>query len=119
MKYLKKPDGTIEQFEDERLYAYNLDRQIAEQKGEDFGSIYDSESLPDEDKVKLKLMTQKELDAKILKADNEKKISEARQYLSATDYKIIKEWEIGEICSVDIKAKREECRKIINDLQGA
>lgn len=119
MKYLKKTDGTIEQFQDERLQAYDLDRQIAEQKGEDFGTIYNEESLPDEDKVKLKLMTQKELDAKILKAENEKKIFEARQYLAETDYKIIKEFEVGELCSAEVKAKREECRKIINDLQGA
>jgi hypothetical protein len=54
-----------------------------------------------------------------LKAENEKKIFEARQYLADTDYKIIKEFEIGELCPAEVKAKREECRKIINDLQGA
>jgi hypothetical protein len=53
------------------------------------------------------------------KIENEKKISEARQYLLDTDYKIIKEFEVGELCPAEVKAKREECRKIINDLQGA
>jgi len=116
MIYLKKPDGTIEQFEDDMRRALDLDKEI---QGESFGEIYESESLPDEDKVKLKLMTQKELDAKLLKADNEKKVYEARQYLLDTDYKIIKEYEIGELCPAEVKSKREECRKIINDLQGA
>lgn len=116
MIYLKKADGTIQQFEDNMRHALNLDREI---QGEDFGVIYDENSLPDDDKVKLGIITQKELDAIVLKADNEKKISEARQYLTATDYKIIKEFEVGELCPAEVKSKREECRKIINELEGA
>ncbi|PKL17865.1 MAG: hypothetical protein CVV49_08795 [Spirochaetae bacterium HGW-Spirochaetae-5] len=116
MIYLKKPVGTIHQFEDDMRQALNIDKEI---QGESFGEIYTEESLPDEDKISLGLMTQKELDAKILKASNEKKIYEARQYLAETDYKIIKEMETGEKCPEDILVKRTECRKIINDLQGA
>jgi len=59
--YVKKIDGKIEQFEDGLRQAIDLDRQI---QGEDFGSIYDTGSLPDEDKLSLGLITQKEIDDK-------------------------------------------------------
>jgi hypothetical protein len=52
-----------------------------------------------------------------LKSENEKKLNDALRYLSDTDYKIIKEMELGEKCPVDVLNKRAECRKIINDLQ--
>ena len=60
MIYLKKPDGTIQQFEsddDQQMrQALNIDKQLAAQKGEVFGNVYDADSLPDEDKVSLGLM---------------------------------------------------------------
>ena len=97
MKYLKRPDGTIEQFEDERFNAYNLDRQIAEQKGEDFGVIYDVESLPDEDKVKLGFLT-------------------LVKYTS--DYKISKISELSNQCKIERSAILDDV-KIMNVLSGA
>lgn len=120
MIYLKKPDGTIQQIETEdeqqMRQALNIDKQLAAQKGEDFGEVYDADSLPDEDKVKLGLMTKTELDAKNLAAENAKKVCEARQYLADTDYKIIKQAELGEKCPADVLAKRAECRAVINKL---
>ena len=72
MIYHKKPDGTIEQIETtdeenriQKIQAYNLDKQLSEQRGIEFGTIYnDADSLPDEDKITLGIMTQKEYDAK-------------------------------------------------------
>ena len=72
MIYLKKPDGTIQQIETEdeqqMQQALDIDKQLAAQKGEDFGEIYNADSLPDEDKVRLGLMTQNELFIKIKSA---------------------------------------------------
>ena len=120
MIYLKKPDGTIQKFEsddDKQMrQALNIDKQLAAQKGEEFGEVYDADSLPDEDKVKVGLMTKKALDAKNLAAENAKKVWEARQYLADTDYKIIKQAELGEKCPADVLAKRAECRDVINKL---
>lgn len=121
MIYLKKPDGTIQKFEsddDKQMrQALNIDKQLAAQKGEEFGEVYDADSLPDEDKVKLGIMTKTELDAKNLAAENAKKVWEARQYLADTDYKIIKQAELGEKCPEDVLAKRAECRTIINEVE--
>lgn len=121
MIYLKKPDGTIQKFEsddDKQMrQALNIDKQLAAQKGEEFDEVYDADSLPDEDKVKLGIMTKTELDAKILAAENAKKVWEARQYLADTDYKIIKQAELGEKCPEDVLAKRAECRTIINEVE--
>lgn len=72
MIYLKKPDGTIQQIETEdeqrMRQALQIDKQLAAQKGEEFGEVYDADSLPDEDKVRLGLMTQNELLIKIKSA---------------------------------------------------
>lgn len=72
MIYLKKPDGTIKQYEAEdeqqMRQALNIDKQLAAQKGEDFGEVYDADSLPDADKVKLGLMTENEMFIKIKSA---------------------------------------------------
>ena len=69
MIYLKKPDGTIQKFEsddDQQMRrALNIDKQLAAQKGDEFGEVYDADSLPDEDKVKVGLMTENEIFIKI------------------------------------------------------
>jgi len=61
MIYVKKPDGTIEQYEDDMNRALQIDKELYKQQGNDFGEIYTENSLPDEDKVKLKLLTESEL----------------------------------------------------------
>lgn len=79
MIYHKKSDGNIEQIETteenkaDKIRAYNLDKQLAEQQGREFGTIYnDAESLPDEDKIKVGLMSQAEYNAKQAEAENAK-----------------------------------------------
>lgn len=79
MIYHKKPDGTIieigttEENKADIIRAYNLDKELTEQQGREFGTIYNNtESLPDEDKVKLGLMTQAEYKAKQTEAENAK-----------------------------------------------
>jgi hypothetical protein len=61
MIYVKKPDGTIEQFEDDMMRYLNIDKEI---QGESYGTMYTEDSLPDEDKLSLGLITQKEIDDK-------------------------------------------------------
>lgn len=60
MIYVKKPDGTIIQHDtkdaQQMRQALQIDQQLAAQKGEEFGNIYDADSLPDEDKVRLGLI---------------------------------------------------------------
>ena len=60
--YLKKPDGKIEQYDDNMMRFLHIDRET---QGESFGIIYTESELPDEEKLKLGLITQKEIDDKI------------------------------------------------------
>lgn len=122
MIYHKKPDGSIEQIETteenktDMLRAYNLDKELAEQRGQEFGTIYnDTKSLPDEDMVALGLITQDELTRKNIDIKNRQKIDEARKYLLDTNYKIINEFETGIVCPEEIKKERERCREIIRN----
>jgi hypothetical protein len=96
--YHKKPDGSIEQIEvmedtkSQILHMYNLEKQLQEQRGEDFGIIYhDADSLPDEDKVTVGLMTQKEYDAKQIEAENAKIKGELYE-LDIKSIRSIREW---------------------------
>ena len=77
--YHKKPDGSIEQIEvteenkAEKLRMYNLEKQLQEQRGKDFGTLYnDADSLPDEDKIKVGIITQKEYAAKQIEIEKQK-----------------------------------------------
>jgi len=64
-------------------------------------------------------LTEEEHAAYILKQQQDlQTIIDSRKYLSDTDYKLIKEMETGEKCPDDVLLRREECRRIINDLQG-
>jgi len=81
--YLKKPDGTIEQYKDELMQALRLD---TETQGESFGTIYTADSLPDEDKLALGLITQKDIDDKI----KQNRIAEIKSELSYIDYQTIR-----------------------------
>ena len=58
MIYLKKPDGTIEQYEDRIRPLLEIDIKV---QGESFGVLYTADTLPDEDKIKLKLTTESEI----------------------------------------------------------
>jgi hypothetical protein len=64
-------------------------------------------------------LSEEEHAAYILKQQQDlQTIIDSQQYLSDTDYKIIKEMETGEKCPEEVMLKRAECRTIINDLQG-
>ena len=81
--YLKKPDGTIEQFKDELMQALRID---TETQGETFGIIYTADSLPDEDKLALGLITQKDIDGKI----KQNRIAEIKGLLSNIDMQTVR-----------------------------
>lgn len=96
--YHKKPDGSIEQIEvteenkAEKLRMYNLEKQLQEQRGNDFGTLYnDADSLPDEDKIKVGIMTQKEYAAKQIEAENAKIKGELYE-LDIKSIRSIREW---------------------------
>ena len=96
--YHKKPDGSIEQIEvteenkAEKLRMYNLEKQLQEQRGKDFGTLYnDADSLPDEDKIKVGIITQKEYAAKQIEAENAKIKGELYE-LDIKSIRSIREW---------------------------
>ena len=81
--YLKKPDGTIEQYKDELMQALRID---TETQGESFGIIYTADSLPDEDKLALGLITQKDIDDKV----KQNRIAEIKGLLSNIDTQTVR-----------------------------
>ena len=83
MIYLKKPNGTIEQYKDEQMQALRID---TETQGESFGTIYTADSLPDEDKLALGLITQKDIDDKV----KQNRIAEIKSELSHIDSQTIR-----------------------------
>ena len=96
--YHKKTDGSIEQIEvteenkAEKLHMYNLEKQLQEQRGKDFGTLYnDADSLPNKDKIKVGIMTQKEYDAKQIEAENAKIKGELYE-LDIKSIRSIREW---------------------------
>ena len=86
MIYLKKPDGTIEQYEDDMKRALQIDKELYKQQGNDFGTIYTVDSLPDEDKLALGLITQKDIDDKV----RQNRIAEIKFELSHIDSQTIR-----------------------------
>lgn len=81
--YLKKPNGTIEQYKDELMQALRID---TETQGKSFGTIYTADSLPDEDKLALGLITQKDIDDKV----KQNRIAEIKGLLSNIDTQTIR-----------------------------
>lgn len=81
--YLKKPDGTIEQYDDNMMRFLHIDRET---QGESFGTIYTADSLPDEDKLVLGLITQKDIDDKV----KQNRIAEIKGLLSNIDTQTVR-----------------------------
>lgn len=81
--YLKKPDGTIEQYDDNMMRFLHIDRET---QGESFGTIYTADSLPDEDKLALGLITQKDIDDKV----KQNRIAEIKGLLSNIDTQTVR-----------------------------
>ena len=86
MIYVKKPNGTIEQYEDDMKRALQIDKELYKQQGKDFGEIYTADSLPDEDKLALGLITQKDIDDKV----RQNRIAEIKSELSHIDSQTIR-----------------------------
>lgn len=109
--YLKKTDGSIEQFEDSLRQALNIDKEI---QGESFGIIYDAESLPDEDKLKLGLITAKE----VFDKQKEAKISEIK---AAFGNEFVSGHFLSEALQIEVDYRRcgSEYGDDKNDLQNA
>jgi len=114
MIYVKKADGTFDQYEDKKYSALKKDKSMAEMQGNEFGEILKESQLSLDDKVFLKILTKPAAKKIIAEQEKQTAIAEARQYLNSTDYKIIKEFEGVEDCSEEIKTKRQKCRDIIN-----
>jgi hypothetical protein len=76
MIYLKKINGTIEQHPDELRPLIEVDIRV---QGESFGTLYTADSLPDEDKLKLKLITKKQIEERDRLKVNSEIISELNQ----------------------------------------
>ena len=80
MKIYVKINGEFTEFEDTPRIrqGLHLDKQIAEQAGKDF-RIFEPEQLSDEDALKLKVRTQKEIDARKKEIRKSEIISELNQ----------------------------------------
>ena len=107
MIYIKQPDGKIEHIETideddrvQKIRAHNLDKQLAEQQGKEYGTVYnDAESLPDEDKVKVGIISKAEYDAKQAEIEKQKE---------AAEYEALIQSELRAMAIERIEAKKEK-----------
>jgi hypothetical protein len=113
-KIYAKINGEFKEFEDtpQIRQGLHLDKQIAEQAGKDF-KIFEPEQLSDEDALKLKVRTQKEIDARKKEIRKSEIISELNQI----DMKSIRPARAGEnemLAELEGKAKilRSELKKL-------
>jgi hypothetical protein len=113
-KIYVKINGEFKEHEDtpQIRQGLHLDKQIAEQAGKDF-QIFEPEQLSDEDALKLKVRTQKEIDA--IKKEIRK--SEIISELNQIDMKSIRPARAGETTileELESKAKilRSELKKL-------
>lgn len=111
MLYLKKPDGTIAQFNDNQLNTLRIDQEI---QGENFGALYDLITLPVEDKLKLGLLTAKE----VFDMQKEAKISEIK---TAFGNEFVTGHFLSEALQIEVDYRRcgGEYGDAKNDLQNA
>ena len=92
-KIYVKINGEFTEYEDtpQVRQGLHLDKQIAEQASKDF-QIFEPEQLSDEDALKLKVRTQKEIDER----EKQKRISEIKSELNNIDMKSIRPARAGE-----------------------
>lgn len=108
-KIYVKLNGTFQEYEDTQQIRQGLhiDKQIAEQRG-DTWEQYDQDNLPDEDALKLGVITQKEIDDK--KKENRK--AEIKSLLHDIDMKSIRPARAGETAKLqELEAEAEKLRK--------
>ena len=107
MIYLKRPDGTIEQFDDDLMGALHIDKEI---QGESFGEIFTSESLPDEDKISLGI-----IDINSPEYFNKCRDEKLNEISQAFDNEFIKGYFFSEALGIDVDYRRNGTK---NDLQN-
>ena len=92
-KIYVKINSEFKEYEDtpQIRQGLHLDKQIAEQAGKDF-KIFEPEQLSDEDALKLKVRTQKEIDER----EKQKRISGIISELNQIDMKSIRPARAGE-----------------------
>lgn len=92
-KIYVKLNGEFQEYEDTQQIrkGLHIDKQIAEQRGDKWEQ-YDQDNLPDDDALKLGVITQKEIDDK--KKENRKE--EIKSLLYDIDMKSIRPARVGE-----------------------
>jgi hypothetical protein len=118
MIYLKKPDGTIQQYEiegtdEERQLreGLNIDRQLYAQRGVELGEIYDDNTLLDADKVTVGLMTQAEY---FLKLQNAK----LNEIIFSFDSEIAAGHFASSALGIDVDCRRSGLKNDLQNVQG-
>ena len=112
-KIYVKINGEFKEYEDtpQIRQGLHLDKQIAEQAGKDF-KIFEPEQLSDEDALKLKALTQKEIDAR----EKDIRKSEIISELNQIDMKSIRPARAGE--TDKLKELEIEAEKLRKELAG-
>ncbi len=108
MKIYVKINGEFAEYEytAQIRQGLHLDKQIAEQAGKDF-QIFEPEQLSDEDALKLKVRTQKQIDER----EKQKRISEIISELNQIDMKSIRPARAGETARLaELEAEAEILR---------
>ena len=113
MKIYVKINNEFKEYEDtpQIRQGLHLDKQIAEQAGKDF-KIFEPEQLSDEDALKLKALTQKEIDAR----EKDIRKSEIISELNQIDMKSIRPARAGE--TDKLKELEIEAEKLRKELAG-
>ena len=114
MKIYVKINGEFAEFEDtpQIRQGVHIDKQIAEQAGKEF-LIFEPEQLSDEDALKLKVRTQKEIDER----EKQKRISEIKSLLHEIDMKSIRPARAGETERlVELEAEAQILRDELNGI---
>ena len=114
-KIYVKLNGTFQEYEDtpQIRQGLHLDKQIAEQRGDKWEQ-YDQDNLPDEDALKLGVITQKEIDDK--KKENRK--AEIKSLLHDIDMRSIRPARAGETERlVELEAEAEKLRAELNGIK--
>ena len=114
-KIYVKLNGEFQEYEDtpQIRQGLHIDKQIAEQAGKEF-LIFEPEQLSDEDALKLKVRTQKEIDER----EKQKRISEIKSELYNIDMKSIRPARAGETDKLaELEAEAEKLRAELNGIK--
>ncbi len=114
-KIYVKLNGEFKEYEDnpQIRQGLHLDKQIAEQRGDKWEQ-YEQNNLPDEDALKLGVITQKEIDDK--KKENRK--AEIKSLLYDIDMKSIRPARAGETAKLqELEAEAEILRAELKELE--